>query len=207
MDIIPDNKTVDLQLYILDPLSTIIKLAILSNKPIGTKICIDKNMIYLQHPGPFQAVCRYVFSSNRTDIQYIYNPIELACQKYLSKNIIQSNSKIKELFKCAQHGLLRLMDTYKSSSVMQICLNYYYSIISNHLEEKHNEMLFRKNNLSVLYSPEILANLNKLWTQDKINIVLNITTYLSSNENAQTDVKSLETIIDGIDKQVQQMLA
>ena len=36
---LPDNKTLDLQLYILDPLSVIIKLAILSNKPIGTKIC------------------------------------------------------------------------------------------------------------------------------------------------------------------------
>ena len=41
---LPDNKTVDLQLFILDPLSVIIKLAILSNKPIGTKICISKNM-------------------------------------------------------------------------------------------------------------------------------------------------------------------
>ena len=40
---IPDNKTVDLQLYILDPLSVIIKLAILSNKPIGTKISIKGN--------------------------------------------------------------------------------------------------------------------------------------------------------------------
>jgi hypothetical protein len=206
MDIVPDNKTVDLQLYILDPLSTIIKLAILSNKPIGTKICIDKNMIYLQHPGPFQALCRYIFNSNKTDIQYIYNPIELACQKYLSKGVISSNSKIKDLFRCAQFGIIKLMDTYKCCSVMRICLYYYHSIISNHLEEKNNDMLFRKDNLSPLYTPELLTKLHKLWTQEKINIVLNITTYLSSNENAQTDVKTLETIMDGIDKQVQQII-
>ena len=47
-NILPDNKTIDLQFYILDPLSVIIKLAILSNKQVGTKICIDKNIIYIQ---------------------------------------------------------------------------------------------------------------------------------------------------------------
>jgi len=203
---LPDNKTVDLQLYILDPLSTIIKLAILSNKPVGTKICIDKNIIYLQEPGPFQAFCRYIFKNNKTDIQYIYNPIEIACQKYLSKTVISQNNKIKDLFKCAQNGLLKLMETYKTCSVMRICLNYYFCLIANHLDEKNNDALFRKDNLSPVYTNELLTNLQKIWSQDKINIVLNITTYLSSNENAHTDVKSLETIMDGIDKQVQKLI-
>ena len=72
MDTLPNNKTDNLQLFVLDPLSVIIKLAIISNKPIGTKICIDNNIIYLQEPGPFQALCRYVFKSNKTDIQYLY---------------------------------------------------------------------------------------------------------------------------------------
>jgi hypothetical protein len=90
---LPDNKTVDLQLYILDPLSVIIKLAILSNKPVGTKICISKNIIYLQEPGPFQSFCRYIFSTNKTDIQYIYNPIQLACQNYLSKEVVNQESQ------------------------------------------------------------------------------------------------------------------
>ena len=76
---IPDNKTVDLQLYILDPLSVIIKLAILSNKPIGTKICISNNIIFLQDPGPFQAFCRYIFSTTKSDIQYIYNLYSVLC--------------------------------------------------------------------------------------------------------------------------------
>ena len=71
MDILPDNKADNIQLCILDPLSVIIKLAILSNKPIGTKIRIDNNNIYLQEPGNFQAICRYMFKNNKTDIQYL----------------------------------------------------------------------------------------------------------------------------------------
>lgn len=207
MDNLPDNKTDNLQLFILDPLSVIIKLAILSNKPIGTKLRIDNNIIYTQEPGPFQAFCRYIFKNNKTDIQYLYNPIELACQHYLTKTVIQQNPKIKDLFKCAQNGLLKLMETYKHCSVMRICFTHYLSLISNHLEEKNNDSLFRKDNMTTFYTQDVLSKMNKIWTQEKIKIILNLTTYLSSNENAETDVKSLETIMDGIDKQIYQNLA
>jgi hypothetical protein len=50
-----------------------------------------------------------------------------------------------------------------------------------------------------------MQKLTKIWTQEKIKIVLNLSTYLSNNENADTDVKSLETIMDGIDKYVKQV--
>ena len=202
MDTLPNNKTDNLQLFILDPFSVIIKLAILSNKPIGTKIRIDNNIIYLQEPGPFQSVCRYIFNNNKTDIQYLYNPIELACQQYLNGDVIKQNPKIKDLFKCAQSGLIKMIETYKASSVMRICINYYLSLISNHLEELNNTTLFKKDNMSVFYTTELLNKLTKIWTQEKIKIILNLTTFLSSDDNAETDVKSLETIMDGIDKQV-----
>jgi hypothetical protein len=205
MDRLPDNKTDNLQLFILDPLSVIIKLAILSNKPIGTKLRINNNIIYTQEPGPFQAFCRYIFKNNKTDIQYLYNPIELACQNYLTKQVIHQNPKIKDLFKCSQNGLLRLIETYKNCSVMRLCLNYYYSIITNHLEENYNETLFRKDNMTIFYNADVLNQMMKVWSQDKIKIVLNLTTYLSTNDNAETDVKSLETIMDGIDKQITQL--
>ena len=202
MDTLPNNKTDNLQLFILDPFSVIIKLAILSNKPIGTKIRIDNNIIYLQEPGPFQSVCRYIFNNNKTDIQYLYNPIELACQQYLTGDVVKQNPKIKDLFKCAQSGLIKMIETYRASSVMRICINYYLSLISNHLEELNNTTLFKKDNMSVFYTSELLNKLTKNWTQDKIKIILNLTTFLSSDDNAETDVKSLETIMDGIDKQV-----
>jgi hypothetical protein len=203
---LPDNKVTNLQLFILDPLSVIIKLAILSNKVVGTKICIDNNIIYLQEPGPFQAICRYFYNSNKTDMQYLYNPIELACQCYLTKTVIQQNPKMKELFKCAQNGILKLIETYKNVSIMRLCLNYYYTIISNHIEDKFNDALFRQDNMTPFYTKELTDKCNKIWSQEKIKIVLNLTTYLSTNENAETDVKSLETIMNGIDKQVQSIL-
>ena len=203
---IPDDNNINLHLFVLDPLSVIIKLAIISNKHIGTKLRINNNIIYLQEPGPFQALCRYFLKNNKTDIQYLYNPIEIACVNYLNKTVIQENPKIKDLFKCAQNGILRLIETYKNCSVMRICLNYYLSLISNHLDEKNNDSLFRKDGMTPFYTHEILDKLSKIWSQEKIKIILNLTTFLSSDDSAETNVKSLETIIDSIDKQVNQLL-
>ena len=203
---LPDNKTVDLQLFILDPLSVIIKLAILSNKPIGTKICISKNIVFLQEPGPFQSFCRYIFNTNKTDIQYVYNPIQLACQSYLSKAAVQQNPKLKELFKCAQNGLGRLSETYKTCSIIRLCINYYATIIDNHLKEIYNDELFRNDNLTPLYTNELTSAFTKLWTQDRIKIILNLTTFLIGDENAATNVKSVETIMADIDAQVQKLV-
>jgi hypothetical protein len=202
-NIIPDNRPIDQHLFILDPLSVIIKLAILGNKPIGTKICISRNIIYFQEPGIFQGFCRYFLKTNKTDLQYMYNPIELACQHYLSKTCIQQNPNLKELFKCAQNGILKLIETYKQCSIMRLCLNYYFSLISNHLDETCIENLFRKDNMTPLYTTELVIALNKLWTQDRIHIILNLTTYLISSDRADADVKSMETIMDNIDFETQ----
>lgn len=209
IDIIPDdnnNNNININTFILDPLSVIIKLVIISNKPIGTKLRICNNVIYIQEPGPFQAFCRYFLKSNKTDIQYLYNPIEIACSTYLTKSVIEQNPKIKDLFKSAQNGLIKLIETYKNSSVMRICLNYYLSIISNHLDEKHDTSLFKKDDLSGFYSEEKKDKLFKIWNKEKLRIILNLTAFLSNDDSAETNVKSLETIMDGIDKQVYQVL-
>ena len=203
---LPDNKTVDLQLYILDPLSVIIKLAILSNKPVGTKICISKNIIFLQEPGPFQSFCRYIFRTNKTDIQYLYNPIQLACKTYLIKESVIKNPKLKELFKCAQNGLIRLSETYKSCSIIRLCINYYSTLIDNYLQEIYKEDLFKKDVMTPLYTSEVIAIFNKLWIQDRIKIILNLTTFLISDENASANVKSVETIMVDMDTQVQNVV-
>ena len=62
--------------------------------------------------------------------------------------------------------------------------------------------IFKKTILTVLASLFIIGNVSA----EKIKIVLNLTTFLSSDDSAETNVKSLETIIDNIDHQVCQLL-
>lgn len=194
-----DNANINIKTFLLDPLSVIVKLAILSNKPIGTKLLIQNNIIYFQEPGPFQAFCRIIYKSNKTDLQFIYNPINIACLHFLSKNFTDKTPRIKNLFLCAQNGLKKLIETYKSCSIITITLNYYYVLLSNHIQQIYNENIFVKDNFTNYYNTTIIESLNKQWNDEKIKIVLDIITFLGKNENPN-NVKSLETIMEGIDK-------
>jgi hypothetical protein len=194
-----DNTKINVKSYILDPLSVIVKLAILSNKPVGTKLLIQNNVIYFQEPGPFQSIARIVYKSNKTDLQYIYNPINIACLHFLSKHFVEKTPRIKNLFLCAQNGLKKLIETYKSCSIITITLNYYYSLLTNHISQTYNDSMFVKDNLTRYYTQSINDSFNKQWTDEKIKVVLDIITFLGKNENPN-NVKSLETIMEDIDK-------
>ena len=76
MNNLPNSKINETQEYILDPLSVIVKLTIISKKEIGTKMLLKNNIIYFQEPGPFQGFCRYINKATKTDLQYITNRVK-----------------------------------------------------------------------------------------------------------------------------------
>ena len=206
--ILPENNTkTNIKLFLLDPLSVIIKLAILSNKPIGTKILIHNNVLYFQEPGIFQSVTRYYYNTNKTDLQYMYNPIQIACTIYLTKEYVQKTPRIKNLFTCALSGLKNLMETYKSCSIITLCLNYYYAIIVNHIEQKYNDSIFYKDSFTSLYSKEMIELLNEQWTQEKIKVILDLISFLTNDAMASNNVKSMETIMENNDKTSQRIFS
>ena len=205
---LPENNTkINIKLFLLDPLSVIIKLAILGNKPIGTKILIQNNVIYFQEPGIFQSITRMFYNSNKTDLQYMYNPIHIACSTFLSKEFIQKTPRLKSLFVFAQNGLKNLIETYKNCSIISLCLNYYYAIITNHVEQKYNDSIFYKDSITSYYTKELIDTLNEQWTQDKIKVILDLIAFLTHDTTASNNVKSLETIMDNNDLNSQKLFS
>jgi len=203
-----DNKKINVKLFILDPLSVIVKLAILSNKPIGTKLLIQNNVIYFQEPGPFQSIARMVYNTNKTDLQFIFNPLNIACTHFLSTSFVDNTPRIKNLFLCAQKGLKKLIETYKACSIITITLNYYYALITNHIEQTYNEKMFVKDSFTCYYTQLITTSFNKQWTDSKIKVVLDLIVFLLENEDeeATNNVKSLETIMCGIDENTKNII-
>ena len=196
------ENTTKVQTFLLDPLSVIIKLAILSNKPIGTKILIKNNIIYFQEPGIFQAITRYFYKTTKDDLQYLYNPIHIACSTFLTKDNIQKVPRLKNLFICAQKGLKNLIETYNNCSIISLCLNYYYAIITNYIEHK-NESIFHNDYITELYSKELIVILNEQWTHEKIKVILDLISFLTNDIMASNNVKSLETIMESNDSNSQ----
>lgn len=204
---IPDNDiNTNYKLYLLDPLSVIIKLAIISNKNIGVKIYIANNNIFVQEIGIFQSIVRHYYKTSKSDLQYLYNPIELACQYFLSNDYKKKTPRIKDLFICAQKGLTILAETYKSCSIVVHAINYYISLIGNHLNDHFNIELFKKDSFSIFYNKDILDKLYNIWDEEKIKLVLKMIDFLIKDDNATENVKLFETFMVPIDQQVHQLI-
>lgn len=191
---------------LLDPLSVIIKLAIISNKPVGTKLLIKENVIHIQEPGLFQGFARYISKTNRNDLQHLYNPIQFACQMFLNKEQRKKNPKMIDLFICAKKGILKLIETYNGNATIRLCLNYYYVLIDNYVKERYTK-LFRKDETTKLYTDLLISNLNELWSHEKIKIVLDMIQFLSDDKMANDNVKSLDVFIQNMDKHTQPIIS
>lgn len=200
-----------IQKYILDPLSVIVKLAILSKKPIGTKIAIWSNTIYIQEVGMFQSLVRIIYQNNKNDLQYLYNPIELGCKNYLTPYYIKKYPDIKNLFSNAIKGLEKLKTTYSHNIMITHTLNLYLSIIQNYLGNNFNPNLFIKDNISPEYN---LTDLENIFLNIWVPCWKQIQTYTNLNENTNREeiknedrkeerIKAILNLIDFIDKDTQ----
>jgi hypothetical protein len=206
MNEIPDNsKNINYKLFILDPLSIIIKLAIISNKPVGTKLRVNDNVLYIQEPGYFQTICRMYYNANKTEIQYLYNPIHFACEKFLNAQFTDKTPAIKKLFSCAINGLNKLKDTYKTCPVIVLCLNLYIGLIENSLEEYTFDKIFKKDAMTSVYDENIVKTLNAFWTTDRIKVVLDMIEFLCKDYSASNNVQALEIFINNIDSEIGQI--
>ncbi len=204
METVPEfNKNINHMQYVLDPLSVIVKLAILSNKPVGTKFRIHDNTMLLQEPGIWQGLVRGYFQSNKNEIIYLYNPIQQACQQFLNARFIDKTPNIVKLFICANRGLDKLRETYSDCPMVVICLNFYSNLLENLLEGHGIETLFKRDFMTPFYSPDLLTVLNGQWTNDRIKLVLDLIEFLCKDYSAEANVQSLEIFINNIDQQTQ----
>jgi hypothetical protein len=194
-----DNQNVNIKMFVLDPLSTIVKLAILCNKSIGTKIQILNNIIYFQEVGFFQFLCRKYYGNARTDWHYLYNPIHIACASFLSTDIKRIHPRITILFEDALKGINIIKETYKHCAIMLQMLNYMYGIIRSHLDDTYHSNLFYKDGITLLYTKELTTQLNEQWTDNNIKVVLDIIEFLGQDEQRTINVKTLEDIMITID--------
>jgi len=60
--------------------------------------------------------------------------------------------------------------------------------------------------MTSLYTKELVDELSKRWTTEKIKVVLDLITFLTNDTMATENVKSLENIMENIDKNVKQFL-
>jgi len=213
------KRNMEIPPYVLDPLSVIIKLAILSKKPTGSKLSIDGNIIYINEPGFFQSFVRFVFKKNKYDLHFLFNPIEIACSKYLSDKVkITSNTsmimnsdfgsdnkdKVLEpeetcdpmvsLFKSAVEGLYMLVKTYEKENILTHTLYFYINIILSHLGKNYNKEFFIRDSNTDVYQEVLLKKLEEIWTIDRVNYMLNTFSFIQKSQDDDTTAKNIRCL-------------
>tara|TARA_Y100000996_G_scaffold291516_1_gene230444 strand:+ start:724 stop:1374 length:651 start_codon:yes stop_codon:yes gene_type:complete len=135
VDIITTNKTKERADMILEPLQVMITLALLSFCPIGTKIYISKNILYVHEPSILQGVYRWLDGNSKDDLYYLFHAIRRYYKWY--KTI---DNKVYELIlTLAKAGIKKLIATYKNADQKTILhtLSLYHNIL-----DLNNENLF-----------------------------------------------------------------
>ena len=176
--------TTDEKNLILDPLTCIIRLAILFFKPNGTKISIYQNRISYHDPNIFQGTIRWGNGDNRNDLHNLHNPILKAVNWYDSNDEI-----IKKLFTYACKGLEKLKNSYNKNSIICHSIDRYIDLLSN--KDKKN-IEFEENNIN------LCKDLKKLWNNTQINIIYNLLNEATNNEINENRKESFINAIDNI---------
>jgi hypothetical protein len=167
---------------IVDPLSCLIKLSLLSFQNDGTKISIDKNALNFNEPNILQGTLRYYYGYGREDLHNLYNPI----QKSLDWYWIKDNEEINFLFTLATNGLKRLKKSYSPNCTIHHTLDYYISLLQKKTKTKNNDE-----------QNKIHTFLKQLWTQRELIIVIELLKELREKKyKVQTEKKTTHEDFD-----------
>ena len=173
------GDTLQKKTMILDPLTTMFRLSMLSFKPLGTKLSVYKNTMNYVEPGAFQGVYRWTFGEGRDDLHNIYRHI----QKFLNW-YSREDETISKLIDFSIQGLQKLSESYTQDSIIHHSIKLYILMLENNKpmedgrEEKevNNQIydsfkgLYEKNEITLLVGMLELAKQEQ--DQEKVNSFL-----------------------------------
>jgi len=182
---------------IIEPMTCMIRLAILSFNKSGTKISIHNNKIYFNKPTLLQGTIRWGYGDKREDINIILKPIIRAVRLYEPSK----RKHVKTICEFAIKGLRLLKESYINSSItIQHVLDFYINIISNSCNDIDiTQFMGNTKELNVSQNTRInLTNVFKdIWDDDQIKVIAKLLLQASSNEKTQKNyVKAVRNILN-----------
>jgi hypothetical protein len=179
---------------VLEPFQAIVQLAILSLCPIGTKLTIQENILYLQLPNVIQPISRWYNADKKDDLLFLFQVIRRFIKWYNPRNNTSSPISI-ELYRLivgmAVQGLDKLIKTYNSvdcNTITQV-VNMYKNLLQTH-DNQDIDKLFSDNGLNM---DEVFQRIISLYNDMTINIINNFLLLISN----ETDDTCLLDFIEG----------
>ena len=125
---------------LLEPLQAMIQLALLSVSPLGTKLQIDENILFLQRPTLLQPLTRWYHADKKDDLYFLYMVIKRFTKWYGPSNpkTPLSENLYTLLRKMASTGLEQLFKTYRSADAQTVI--HVIQMYKNMLDTSHDRV-------------------------------------------------------------------
>tara|TARA_Y100000389_G_C17355460_1_gene460828 strand:+ start:331 stop:1032 length:702 start_codon:yes stop_codon:yes gene_type:complete len=185
---------------VLEPFSTLLKLAIISYKPDGVKIAISNNKLYIQETGLSQPILRYAYGNNREEIHHLLKPLMRCIDLYP----LDENDELNLIYKQAIEGLKKLKISYNNElSTVCFTIDLYIQILQQTLSEKSVYVHSYDNSQSLSglsLSTNTRLNLEKIfegiWNKNDISLVSSMFISVSTAIDCRDSyLKGIENII------------
>jgi hypothetical protein len=182
---------------ILEPLQAMIQLALLSIYPIGTKLCIQENILYIQSPNVIQPIVRWYNADKKDDVYFLYGVIKRYIKWYNPK--INQKSPVKQelyqlITEMAIEGLNRLYRTYCSSDSNTVI--HVIQMYKNLLESNNDKILadeymldMEKNKINI---DEVFERIVEIYEPIVLNVLMNTLELIRVEEDMQNQTHMIE---------------
>lgn len=118
--------------FVLEPLQAMIQLCLLAFCPIGTKLTIHDNLLYIQQPGIGQGIIRYLNDDTKDDLYFLMNVFRRFIIYYDFLKTDYPDFYVL-LIHYGQMGLDKLIQTYSDATKVSLLhsLKMYKLILKN----------------------------------------------------------------------------
>ena len=170
---------------VLEPLQATIQVAILSLCPIGTKLTIQENILYLQQPNAIQPISRWYNADKKDDLLFLFQVIRRFIKWYNPRNNTNSPMSM-ELYRLivgmAVQGLDKLIKTYSSGDFNNITqvVNMYKNLLQTQ-DNQDVDKIFSEDGANI---DEVFQRIVSLYDEPTVMFINNFLS-LISNENEE----------------------
>lgn len=181
--------------YIIDPLTSLCKVALLHFMPDKTRLAISHYVLYIDDYTSYQWMGRMIKGDSRVDIANLYPALYKTVKWYLLENpekIIlnkETDDSIKIITMFAIKGLIKLQTvTYQNDMAIKIILQYLINMLKDALaNEWKDENCIKTENSSNVLSDKIKNN----YEVHTINSISKMLVDAEKIDNSQDDINAL----------------
>lgn len=167
----PTNVPENLTYYVLEPIYTLMQLAMLKFSPSDTKLCIGHGYIMLRDPGYMQSVTRWAMGEHRYDIMSLHKPLMLGVD-YLKNH---DSKMLENIMNLVHDGLMQLSRCYTDDAGIS-------SYILRLVKAVQSILLHKSSSISHSYFitdghrnyPDVIDDkfIGKIWKHDELQMLV-----------------------------------